>query len=813
MKLSLKWLKRYLKIQYTPEKIAEMLTTIGLEVEGLDKVESIRGGLRGVVIGQVLTCEKHPDADKLSITTVDIGLENALQIVCGAPNVAAGQKVLVATIGTTLYDGDSKPWTIKKGKIRGAESEGMICAADELGLGSDHSGIIVLPKEANVGSEAASYYGIEDDFIFEIGLTPNRSDATSQLGVARDLLAYLRVHEGFTDDIVEPDLSGYRAEKTNRNISAEVSSTVICPRYTGVTLNDITVTESPEWLKQLLSSIGIKSINNVVDVTNFVLHEYGQPLHAFDADKIQGNKIIVKTLPDQTPFVTLDGVERQLRSEDIMITDEAGNGLCIAGVYGGKGSGVTSETKHVFLEAACFNSKMVRKTSMHHNLRTDAAKIFEKGADANITVSAVKRAATLIQSMSGGVISQSMVDIYPVVIQCAEIRLSYQHVYDLMGMSIPVDTIHDILLSMDMEITPFDHQSILVKVPTNKSDVLRDVDLIEEIVRVYGLDNVIMPFKIQSTISYTVKPNKYQIKETIATYLASNGYNEMMGLSLIESSHYEKTDLDPSSFVYINNTSNIHLNIMRPDMLVSGLQSVAYNLNRQQSNLSLYEMGKAYTRIADGYAEKEFMTIFLTGKNNEESWLTPVKGDVSIYDLKRVVNGITGRLGIQGLQMSELESSTKWSHGLFMHQGPNVLVKYGEVTKSLLTALGIKTKVLYAEIDIEQLVKMSGKAKVQVKEISKFPSVRRDLALVVDKKVSFGEIEAIARQSDKKLLKQINLFDVFSDESKLGVGKKSYAVSFVFEDITKTLNDKEIDNVMDRLTSSLEEKTGAFIRK
>lgn len=814
MKLSLNWLKKYLNVSYTPEKIAEMLTLIGLEVEGIDQVESIKGGLKGVVVGEVLTCEKHPDADRLSLTTVNIGNGDPLQIVCGAPNVAAGQKVMVATIGTELYTKDGEAFTIKKGKIRGSESQGMICAEDELGIGNDHSGITVLPSETKVGMTAAAYYKIEDDYVFEVGLTPNRSDATSQLGIARDLLAYLRVNENFTDDIIDPDVSGFVTERVSTNVDVEVIDKVACIRYTGITINNVEVKESPDWMKKLLSAIGVKPINNIVDITNFVLNELGQPLHAFDVDKIKDKKIIVKKADADTEFVTLDGVTRKLHSEDLMICDGDGQPMCMAGVYGGIDSGVTAETKNVFIESACFASKVIRKTSTRHNLRTDAAKIFEKGADPNITEFAIKRAAALMRELAGGAISNISVDVYPKPIKSIEIRLSYANVNNLIGMSIPEEDIHSILQAMEMEITPFDDESIMVKVPTNKTDVTREVDLIEEIVRIYGLNRVPVPSQIRSTISYTAKPDKHKTKELLSDFLSSVGFNEMMGLSLIESRHFKGLDIaDASEYVYINNTSNIHLDIMRPEMLVSGLVSVAHNINRQQTNLSLYEFGKSYRKNVDKYKEDEFLTLFMTGKKNEESWLTDNKADKTFYDIKKPVIALLQRCGISQYQISELDDSPKFSFGLKLHKGPIILAEFGEVKKSICQKMGIKTKILFAEISFDNVLKQIGKEKVTVQEISKYPSVRRDLALVIDKKVKFADIETIAKQTEKKLLKQIALFDVYDNEQQLGEGKKSYAVSFVFENTEKTLNDVEIDTIMTKMVRQLEDKTGAIIRK
>lgn len=815
MKLSLNWLKRYLDISYTPEKIAETLTLIGLEVEGIEKVESIRGGLAGVVVGEVKTCEKHPDADRLSLTTVDTGSGELLQIVCGAPNVAAGQKVLVATIGTTLYSAAGEPWTIKKGKIRGAESQGMICAEDELGLGGDHSGIVVLPPDTPVGTTAAEYYGIEDDFVFEVGLTPNRSDATSQLGVARDLLAYLKVNENYQDELKDPDLSDFVTERVALNIDVEVLDRKACTRYTGISVNNVEVKESPDWMQKLLRAIGVKPVNNIVDITNFVLNELGQPLHAFDAEKIQDKKIVVRTLAAGTEFTTLDGSVRKLAEEDLMICDGQSSGLCMAGVYGGLGSGVTHTTRHIFLESACFDARSIRRTSTRHNLRTDAARVFEKGSDPNITVLALKRAAGLIRKLAGGAISDLTIDVYPKPVPMAEIRLFFSKVRGLTGVDIPEDEIYTILQAMEMEITPFDDESILVRVPTNKADVTREVDLIEEILRIYGLNRVPVSSQIRSTISYSPKPDRFKTKETISDFLSSNGFNEMMGLSLIESRWYEGTQLaDPARFVYINNTSNVELNIMRPDMLMSGLLSVAYNLNRQQSNLSLYEFGKSYLRSSgDIFEEKETISLFLTGRKNEESWLTDSKIDRNFYDIKKAVLSILKRAGITDYSVEEIQGHAGLSYGLRVTRGNQILAECGEVSKAICQKAGVKVPVFYGEILFAALLSNLSDGKMTVAGISRFPSMRRDLAMVVDKKVRFADIEEIARKTDKKFLKHISLFDVYENEKQLGKDKKSCAVSFVFETTERTLQDNEVDQIMEKMIVNMETGVGARIRK
>ncbi len=813
MKLSLKWLKRYLDLPYSAEEVGDMLTLIGLECEGIEQVESIKGGLKGVVTGEVLICEKHPDADKLSLTTVDIGAAEALQIVCGAPNVAQGQKVLVATIGTKLYI-DDKELVIKKGKIRGVESHGMICAEDELGLGNSHAGIMVLSSNTPIGLEAASLFNLEDDYVLEIGLTPNRSDATSQLGVARDLLAYLKVNKDYDKTIREPEISGYITEKTHKNINVEVENQNDCKRYTGLVLTDVTVKESPDWIKNLLKAIDVKPINNIVDITNYILHEYGQPLHAFDADKIAGNKIIVKNLEKDTPFISLDGVERKLSAEDLMICDADSQPLCMAGVYGGLNSGVTIDTKNIFLESAYFDATCIRRTSTKHNLRTDAAKIFEKGADPNIAIIALKRAASLMHELAGANISDKLVDIYPVEILSKEIRLYYQNVNKLIGTEIPTHVIHDILQAMNMGITPIDKESILVEVPTNKCDVTREVDLIEEIVRIYGLNRVPITGKISSTISHAEKPEKYVIKELMSNHLAASGFNEMMGLSLVESRYYKNIEgIDPHKFVYINNTSNVHLDIMRPDMLISGLISVAHNLNRQQNQLQLFEFGKSYLNDNGKYHEDEFVSIFMTGKKFNESWLVDSKKEKSFFDIKRIVFSVLNALGIKNIEEKIFENKEKMSYGLELYKNGELIGLMGEINSHICKSQGVKAKIFYAQLAFDSVIRSVAKAKYLLQEVSKYPSMRRDLALIVDKSVTFGEVEKAAKSTDKRILKQIGLFDVYENREQLGPNKKSYAVSFLFENIDKTLNDKEIDHVMNKLTDNFEKQLSAVVRK
>jgi len=812
MNVSLSWLKKYINPELSIDELSEILTTIGLEVEGVQEVELVKGGLKGVVIGEVLTCGQHENADKLSVTTVNVGEGEPIQIVCGAPNVAAGQKVLVATVGTTLYNGD-EPWKIKKGKIRGEVSEGMICAEDELGLGQSHDGIMVLPAEAKVGQPAAEYFNIESDIIFEIGLTPNRSDATCHLGVAKDLYAYLHINKDFNSDVKEPDVSSFSVEYTSLTIPVEVKDKVACPRYTGITLTDVVVKESPEWMQNLLKGIGVRPINNIVDITNFILHELGQPLHAFDADKIDGGKIIVKKAEEGEKFTTLDENERTLSSEDLMICDANGKGLCIAGVFGGVTSGVTESTTKIFLESAHFDAGTIRKTSTRHLLRTDAAKVYEKGSDPNITEYALKRAVLLMMEYADAKVASEIEDIYPSKIQPKEITLSYEKTNRLIGCDLSKDEIHNILRAMDMEINPVNEDHIKVKVPTNKADVIRDVDLIEEILRIYGFNKIPIPTKVSSTLTFTEYPDKRTIKDLAANLLAARGFSEMMGLSLIESKYYsEVLPMNENDFVLINNTSNIHLDIMRPEVMLSGLLSVLNNHNRQNIDVQLFEYGKSYIKQGEDFAETEFLTLFISGKRRAESWRHDFKPMVDFFDVKKAVNSIFQRLGIMGYQVSELEDD-RFDYGLMYHRGPNEMAKFGQVKTGIAEKLGLKSNVFYAEIPVLPLVDAARKSKVTANEISKFPSSRRDLALVVDKSVKFEEIQRLTFKADKKLLQEINLFDVYENEEHVGKGKKSYAVSYVFEDTSKTLNDKEIDKIMKKLIGSYEHQLGASIRK
>lgn len=813
MKISFNWVKDYIETDLPADKIAEILTSIGLEEEGMEEKESIKGGLAGIVVGKVVTCGKHPNADKLSLTTVDVGTDEIIQIVCGAPNVAAGQKVMVATVGTQLYDKEGKAFSIKKGKIRGEVSQGMICAEDELGLGEDHSGIIVLPEDVAAGTLARDYYEVETDIIFDIGLTPNRSDATSHLGVARDLAAALHINHQHPNQVNMPDVSAFKVDNQELPITVEVENTAACPRYAGLSIKGITVGESPNWLKNKLLAIGSRPINNVVDTTNFVLHELGQPLHAFDADKISGGKVLVKNLPAGSKFLSLDEVERELHGEDLMICDGESHGMCIAGVFGGANSGVTEQTTNVFLESAYFDPSSIRRTSMRHLLRTDAATRYEKGADPNISVYALKRAALMIQELAGGSIASEIIDIYPEPIQRAEIEVRYARINTLIGVDIAPAKVKAILEAMDIEILSEKEEGIRVAIPTNKHDVIREVDVVEEVLRIYGLNEVEISNQVRSSITVGEKPDPQGVRYMVSEFLAGSGFNEIMGLSLTQSRYFrEILPVEEAELVFVNNTSNIHLDVMRPTMLFSALESVLHNQNRQNADLRLFEFGKSYQTAGEGFKESDHLTLVLTGHGAGESWLNKDHAKVSYYGLKAQVHNVLTRLGLEKYQVSALHNEV-FTYGMKYHRGQQVLVEFGRLNSGLLKKMDIKQEVFYADFNWNALLKSLRKHKIDFVELNKFPSSRRDLALVIDNSVKFEDIVTIANKTGKKLLKEINLFDVYINEEQLGAGKKSYAVSFLFEDPTRTLKDKEVDKVMNQLIQTYEGKLGALIRR
>ncbi len=807
MKLSLNWLKQYIDISENPAELEEILTAIGLEVEGME--EKMSGpDLTGVVVGHVKTCGQHPDADRLRVTTVDVGFEEDLHIVCGAPNVTAGQKVLVATIGTVLpTEEGEKPFKIKKGKIRGQVSEGMICAEDELGIGNSHDGIMVLPEETKIGISAEKYLNFERDVVYDIGLTPNRSDATSHLGVARDLAAYYRVNR--RDDVPElrlPSIEKF-SEGSEKPYEVVLKDPAACPRYSGILLDGIKIKPSPEWMQNRLQAIGVRPISNIVDITNFILHELGQPLHAFDADQVKGDKVIVQKLPQDTIFITLDEKERKLHAEDLMICNGEDEGMCIAGVFGGIKSGVKDNTTKIFLESAHFEAGGLRRTSFRHLLRTDAAMVFEKGSDPAITVFALKRASQLMVEYADAKVVSSIVDEYPVEIKRAKIALNLDKARKLIGGEISNEEIVHILESLEMKLEKTGENDYIVEVPTDKADVTRDVDLVEEILRIYGFNKVALPGYIQAAIQNSNGVDSFKIKNTIANVLCGAGFSEMMGLSLVDQ---KWLDEDPAH-VTINNTSNITLNIMRPNMACTALETVLYNQNRKQANIRFFENGRAYAQSEKGFQETDCLSLTMTGDYHSESWMAK-DSKVSFFHLKSYVHMVLDKLGISGFQVADLDDDW-FEGGLLYHRGPMEIVRFGQVSVDKQEKYEIKNEVFHAAFNWNSIFKFLKKSSTSVKEINKYPSMKRDLALVIDDSVKFSEILAIAYKTDKKLLKEVNLFDVYKNDDQLGQGKKSYAVSYLFENIERTLKDKEVNKIMDTLIKGYEDKLGAVIRK
>ncbi len=811
MKISLNWLKNYIDIPLDPDGLSELLTSIGLEVEAMEALESLPGGLSGVVTGEVVECVRHPNADKLSLTKVDIGTGSLLQIVCGAPNVAAGQKVLVATIGAQLHPFEGEPLAISKSKIRGEFSEGMICAQDELGLSGDHSGIMILPADTPVGMPASEYLGLETDYIYEIGLTPNRSDATNHLGVARDLAAALKINHQSDGAVKMPDVSGFQVSNRDLKVDVRVENPEACPRYSGLCIQGITVGESPDWLKARLKAVGVRPINNMVDATNFVLHELGQPLHAFDLDAVSGRKILVKTLPEGSKFLSLDEVERQLSAEDLMICDGNSNGMCIGGVFGGINSGVKETTRDIFLESAHFNQKWIRRSSMRHNLRTDAAKVFEKGSDPNITVYALKRAAMLMCELGGGVIASDITDIYPSPVQPVEVEVAYEYVNRLIGLDLDHGKIREILTALGMDLVRETEGTFTVAVPTNKVDVIRPADVVEEILRIYGLNNVPEPLHIRSAVVISPQPDPIAVRNLIGDMLASNGFNEMMAVSLSQSKYYKKTGWDESTLVHVNNTANVHLDVMRPAMVYSALEATAHNLNRKQANLRLFEFGRIYSKTGDQYHESNRLSLTLTGQRRPESWLNEDKAQVSFYSLKTAVENILNRLGLQGYQETVFSDGV-YQYGVRYHRGNQELVQFGRLDSGLTKSMEVKAEVFFADFNWDNLLNNLKKIQLTVSEISRFPAVRRDLALVISQSVKFSDIAAIANKAGKPLIQSVNLFDVYVNDEQLGAGKKSYAISCLFEDASKTLQDKDVDKIMEKMIGACAEQLGAVVR-
>jgi phenylalanyl-tRNA synthetase beta chain len=806
MKISYNWLKQFIKIDWKSEETSALLTDLGLEVEVVEKYQSVKGGLEGIVVGHVLTCIPHPDADRLKITTVDLGDGVPLQIVCGASNVDAGQKVAVATIGTVLYDKDDVAFTIKKGKIRGQESHGMICAEDELGLGESHDGIMILDESIPAGTLASTVFKIENDEVFEIGLTPNRADAMSHLGTARDLRAGF-LQRGINVELITPSVSNFRVDKRTLKIDVDVKEIQLAPRYCGVTISGITVKESPEWLKNRLKAIGINPKNNIVDVTNYVLHDLGQPLHAFDASKING-KIIVKTLPGGTKFTTLDDVERTLHEEDLMICDEKGP-LCIAGVFGGKKSGVSETTNSIFLESAYFNPVSIRKSAKRHQLNTDSSFRFERGIDPTITEYALKRAALLIQEVAGGEITSDVINIYQKKIEDFTVFLNFKNVARIIGQEIPKDTIKQILASLEIKINSVSDAGLGLVIPAYRVDVQREIDVIEEILRVYGYNNIIFSKKLNATVSNSPRNEDYKVQNSVATQLNSQGFHEMMANSLTTASYIQLSETLKEEYnVTMLNPLSSDLATMRQSLLFSGLEAISYNINRKNSDLKLFEFGKSYHKFLSGYEEIKHLTLFQTGSRNQENWTNAQKPS-DFFLFKGYVEGVLSRLGISKTKSLAVTTDV-FSEGIAVGVGNEILVEFGVVKKSILKHFGIKQEVFYADFNWATVLKLMS-SKIKYTEIPKYPEVRRDLALLLDQNVTYDNIYTIARQTEKSLLKDINLFDVYEGQN-LPEGKKSYALSFTIQDNTKTLEDAQIDKIMSKLIKNFETELGASLR-
>ena len=808
MKISYNWLKQFIKLDWEAEKAGELLTDLGLEIEGIASYQSIQGGLKGVVVGHVLTCEQHPNADKLRVTTVDLGEDEPVQIVCGAPNVAAGQKVPVATIGTILYDADGKEFKIKKGKIRGEESFGMICAEDELGLGQGHDGIMVLDEKLVPGTPCATVFNIENDEVFEIGLTPNRADAMSHFGVARDLKAGL-LQQGKKYELISPSVSDFHVENRTLKIDVSVENTELAPRYCGVTISGLKVAPSPDWLQNRLKAIGLTPKNNVVDVTNYVLHELGQPLHAFDANSIAGNKVIVKTVEAGTKFVTLDDEERTLHQDDLMICNEDGP-MCIAGVLGGNDSGVTNKTTAIFLESAYFNPVSVRKTAKRHAINSDASFRFERGIDPAITEYALKRAALLIQEVAGGEITSDVIDLYPNKIEDFQVFLSFENAKRIIGQEIPRETIKNILTSLEIKINSVTESGLGLIIPAYRTDVQREADVIEEILRVYGYNNIEFSNKLNATMSNSSKFEDHNIQNVIANLLIGRGFNEIMANSLTTAKYSALSEQinDEHHVAMLNPLSN-DLAVMRQSMLFSGLEAVSHNKNRQQSDLTFYEFGKTYHKYESGYTENKHLTLFATGNRTIESWMGTHQKTGFFY-FKGIVEGILGRLGATKLKASPIKTDVL-SEGVSLSLGKLKLVSFGIVKRNILKAFDIDQEVLYADFNWDNVLEVAKFNKIKFTAIPKFPEVRRDFALLIDEQTRFEEIYNIARQTEKKLLTNVNLFDVYQGD-KLPKGKKSYAVSFTLQDPDKTLNDKQIDKIMSKLQNAFEKQLNAELR-
>ncbi len=821
MNISYNWLKEYVACDLAPEEVSAALTSIGLETDGVEEVQTIKGGLEGLVIGEVLTCVDHPDSDHLHITTVNLGDGNPVQIVCGAPNVAAGQKVVVATIGTKLYDGD-QCFTIKKGKIRGAESFGMICAEDEIGVGTSHDGIIVLPADAVPGTPAKEYYNIKSDYLIGVDITPNRADACSHYGVARDLYAYLMQNKG-ASSITRPSCDGFKVDDNSMPIDIVIENPEACMRYAGVSIKGVTVKESPEWLKNKLQIIGLRPINNIVDITNYILHAYGQPMHCFDADKIKGGKVVVRTFPEGTPFVTLDGVERKLSERDLMICN-AEEPMCIAGVFGGLESGTTEETKNVFLESAYFHPTWIRKTARRHGLQTDASFRYERGTDPNNVIYALKQAAMLIKELAGGTISMEIKDVYPTPVEDFKVELEYKYVNNLIGAELSPETIKNIVTSLEMKIVAETAEGVSLLVPPYRVDVQRPCDVVEDILRIYGYNNVAIDTTLHSSIiTKGAEDKSHKLQNLVSEQLVGCGFNEIMNNSLTAAAYYDGLETYKSeNLVRLMNPLSNDLNVMRQTLLFGGLESMQRNVSRKYSDLSFFEFGNSYRfdadkrtedKILSPYSESYHLCLWQTGNNVVASWIEPGR-PLSVYDLKANVEHIFDRLGFKpGMRIVSTFSNDVFAAGLQIQaaNSKKVVAQLGILRKKITKKFDIDAEVLYADINWTELMKAVKNVKIGYAEISKYPAVKRDLALLIDKQVTFAQIEQVARETEKKLLKAVSLFDVYEGKN-LEEGKKSYAVSFILQDDNQTLNDKVIDKTMARLMENFQKKLGAIQR-
>tara|TARA_R110002072_G_scaffold261258_1_gene419933 strand:- start:88175 stop:90601 length:2427 start_codon:yes stop_codon:yes gene_type:complete len=808
MKISYNWLKQFINVNWEAEKTGKLLTDLGLEIEGIKSFTSVPGGLKGVVVGHVLDCKQHSNADRLKLTNVDLGDGNTVQIVCGAPNVAKGQKVPVATIGTTLYDDKGEPWTIKKGKIRGEVSEGMICAEDELGLGSSHDGIMVLDDSLKPGTLLSEILEVENDQVFEIGLTPNRADAMSHWGVARDLKAGLLQHD-ISIELITPSTSNFKIENRTLKIDVNVENTNLAPRYCGLTISGLKVAESPKWIQNRLKAIGLAPINNIVDITNYVLHELGQPLHAFDATKITGNTINVKTLPAGTKFVTLDGEERKLHKEDLMICD-AEKPLCIAGVFGGLNSGVTESTTSIFLESAYFDPVSVRKTAKRHGLNTDASFRFERGIDPNATEYALMHAAILITEIAGGKITSDVIDVYPKKITDHQVVLNFDNATKLIGEEIPKEKTKQILTSLDIKVNNVTETGIGMTIPAYRNDVTREADVIEEILRVYGYNKIKFTEKLNTSIAITQPVEDYQIQNKIGSLLTAIGFNEMLCNSLTSPKYLELTEsLSANHNVEMLNPLSQDLSVMRQSMLFGGLEALAYNSNRKMSNIKLFEFGKTYHNYPDGREEKKHLSLVISGNTSEDNWYNGSKKSDFFYG-KGIVTSILERLGINDLTERSVKNDI-FSEGISLVKNKMPLVEFGVVRKKVLKAFDIDSETLYIDFVWDNVLSEISSEDIKMRPIPKFPKVKRDFALLIDENVGFDALKNAAFQTEKQLLKEVSLFDVYTG-SKLPKGKKSYALSFTIQDERKTLTDKQIDKIMSKLEQRFAKDFGASLR-